>query len=459
MKTVIVTDITLRVSAEKKEVLSFREKLHTANCLDKAGVDVIELPALSGTKEDAVIAKTIAESLTSAAAAINAGVTEESINTAWETIRGAKKPVLQIVLPASTVQMEYLYHIKAPQMAEKITALVSAAVRLCHDTAFVIADATRADPVFTAACAKIAEEAGAASVTLCDDSGVFFPTDWPALVEAVLAECSLPLYIQPSNALDMAAASAVSAVMAGAAGIKTAVGQIEYFSTESAADIYRAKSDEMGISCRLDVTAIHRILASIRTPDETPAEPEIPAEADSGLLDATCTAEDIRNAVVSLGYELTDEDHGKVREEFARVIAKKETIGARELEAIVATAAMQVPSTYHLVSYVVNSGNIITATANVTLEKNGETFSGVSIGDGPIDAAFHAIEQIIGHHYELDDFQVHAVTGGREAVGSSLIRLRANGRLYAGNGISTDIIGACVRAYINAVNKIIYDEN
>ncbi len=459
MKTVTVTDITLRVSAEKKEVLTFREKLHTAHCLDMAGVDVIELPKLSGTKEDAVICRTIAKSLAHSAAALPAGTTSEEINAAWDIIREAKKPILEIILPASTVQMEYLYHIKTPQMADKITALVSAAKALCSDVAYIIADATRADKAFVAACAKTAYEAGATSVTLCDDSGVFFPDDYKDLISAVTDVCPLPLYVQPSNALDMAAASAVAAIKAGAVGIKTAVGQKEYFSTEAAADIYRAKAEDLGISCALDVTAIHKILASIRAGSDVPAETNLAPEAAETMLDASCSSEDISNAVRALGYELTEEDHGKVYAEFKRVAEKKETLGAKELEAIIATAAMQVPSTYHLESYVVNSGNIITATANVALSRDGEQFMGVSVGDGPIDAAFHAIEQIVGHHYELDDFQVHAVTGGREAVGSSLIRLRANGKLYAGNGISTDIIGACIRAYLNALNKIVYEEN
>ena len=95
--------------------------------------------------------------------------------------------------------------------------------------------------------------------------------------------------------------------------------------------------------------------------------------------------------------------------------------------------------------------------ANVTLERDGEKISGVSTGDGPIDAAFFAIEQIIGHHYELDDFQIQSITKGREALGSSLIRLRAGGKLYSGNGLSTDIVGAAIRAYINALNKIVYE--
>ena len=116
------------------------------------------------------------------------------------------------------------------------------------------------------------------------------------------------------------------------------------------------------------------------------------------------------------------------------------------------------PATYQLVNYVINSGNIITASAQITLEREGKSLQGVCIGDGPIDAAFRAIDQIIGHHYELDDFQIQAVTEGKEAVGKAVIKLRAAGRLYSGSGISTDILGASLRAYLNAVNKIIYEE-
>ena len=92
------------------------------------------------------------------------------------------------------------------------------------------------------------------------------------------------------------------------------------------------------------------------------------------------------------------------------------------------------------------------------LEREGEKQQGVCAGDGPIDAAFLAIEQIIGHHYELADYQIQTVTEGREAMGSALVKLRSNGRLYSGNGISTDIIGASIRAYISALNKIMYEE-
>ena len=96
--------------------------------------------------------------------------------------------------------------------------------------------------------------------------------------------------------------------------------------------------------------------------------------------------------------------------------------------------------------------------AHVTLEKDGRELQGICVGNGPIDSAFLAIEQIVGHHYELDDFQIQAVTEGRQSLGSALIRLRSGGKIYSGNGISTDIIGASISAYLSAVNKVAYEE-
>jgi 2-isopropylmalate synthase len=112
-----------------------------------------------------------------------------------------------------------------------------------------------------------------------------------------------------------------------------------------------------------------------------------------------------------------------------------------------------------MASFVINSGNLIGSTASVVLEKDGEKISGLSAGNGPVDAAFLALEQITGHHFELDDFQIQALTEGREAVGEAIVRLRANGKLYSGRGVSTDIVGASLRAYVSALNKIVYDEN
>ena len=79
-------------------------------------------------------------------------------------------------------------------------------------------------------------------------------------------------------------------------------------------------------------------------------------------------------------------------------------------------------------------------------------------GDGPIDAAFMAIEELIGRHFDLEDFRLRSVTEGQEAVGGAFIKLISNGKLYSGRGVSTDIVGASVHAFINTVNKIVYEE-
>lgn len=456
MKKIYVSDMTLRTLCEGREsTLSFRERLCVALDLQKTGVDAVELPGISGGKEDSVICRTIATGM-ACKVCIPGGDSAESVEAAYQCIANAAKPCVQIVLPVSTVQMEYMYHLKAAKMVEKIQALCKAASELCADVEFVAKDATRAEAGFAAQCCKAAFESGASTVTLCDDGSIFFPKELAALVKEVKESCGAKVCVQPGNGLNMAAACAVEALRAGADGVKTDCAGLP---AAVLADILRARGDALGVTSGLDMTAIHRILANLGKGSAGTAVKSVEAAeaSESMTLDAGSTLADVVAAVGSLGYELNEEDNGNVYEACRRVCARKGKVNAAELEAIIATTAMQVPSTFHVVSYVINSGNVITATAHVTLEKDGQRFSGVSTGDGPIDAAFHAIEQILGHHYELDDFQIQSVTKGREAVGSSLIRLRADGRLYSGNGVSTDIVGACIRAYVNALNKIVYE--
>ena len=176
------------------------------------------------------------------------------------------------------------------------------------------------------------------------------------------------------------------------------------------------------------------------------------------LLDSDATVAQVAQAVAVLGYELSDSDIGNVYKALMGVCEKKSAVGAKEFEALIASSAMQAPSTYHFETYTTTSSNVASSMSQVTLKCNGEIICGVANGDGPIDSAFRAIEQCIGHHYELDDFQVQSVTEGKEALGSALVRLRNDGKLYSGNGTSTDIVAASIRAYINALNKIVFEE-
>ena len=454
MKKIIVSDITLKVASEQGVSLTFREKLAIAEKLDASGVDAIELPLFVNSKENEIVNRTIAGAVNNAVVKMPVGFDQAGVEIAANCVKNAKKSCLQVVLPVSTAQMEYFHHLKAPAMLAKIKELIQSAVKLCDQVEFVALDAFRAEKGFVELCAKTAEEVGAKEMTICDDAGDALPEDYENIVKSLKAVCGLTIFVLPSNKLSLAAACAVSAIKAGADGVKTAI-EGNYLSADVLAEIFRAKKYDFDIDADLDVTKAKTFVKDMKV--VTDAVEAVNEENTISAIDGNATIDVVFNAVKQLGYELSDSDAGKVYEEFKKLSVKKEKIEIKELEALIASTAMQVPSTYHLINYVVNSGNIIPATANVTLEKNGEKFTGVSTGDGPIDAAFHAIEQVIGHHYELDDFQVHAVTKGRGAVGSSFIRLRADGKLYPGNGVSTDIVGACIRAYINALNKIVYE--
>ena len=222
------------------------------------------------------------------------------------------------------------------------------------------------------------------------------------------------------------------------------------------AKLLRSRGADLQLESTLNVTRVDRTAGELdglltAAPGKVLPTAEAPKDGD------VPAGESLAQAIASLGYELDEADMDHVQEAVERE-SKGRALNRAELEAIVLSVAQQVPPTYRVKSYLVNSGNAITPTAHVALDKNGEILTGLCAGDGPIDAAFLAIEQIIGRHYEMDDFQIAAVTQNREAMGDALVKLRHGGKVYAGKGISTDIIGAAIRAYLNALNKIAYEE-
>ncbi len=457
MKQIKIADTTL---CREGSDFSFKEKIEIARQLEKLDVDIIEMPTIQNPRTDALLIRTVSTFVKKSVISVAAGMSEESVADAAAALSNAAHPRIRIELPLSPVGMEYTCHKKPDKMLAWIEQIVTAAKAKCRDVEFCAVDATRAEPEFLIRALDVAVSAGAASVTLCDNAAQRLPDDFAGFVGRMADRLSVPVFVRCSDQNGMACASAIMAIRAGAEGVKVSVGN-ETVSLEVFADMVKNCGDGYGFSTGVRYTELHRIIKQIgwvleNAKNEKNTVNVSGVEADI-YLDEQDDQEAVSMAVMKLGYDLSAEDYTKVYEEFLRVAAKKR-VGAKDLEAIVASVALQVPSTYLLKNYVVNNGNIISSTAQITLEKEGRETAGVCIGDGPIDAAFLAIEQIIGHHYELDDFQIQAVTEGKEAMGSALVKLRSDGKLYSGNGISTDIIGAAIRAYLNAVNKIIYEE-
>lgn len=463
MEEVRISDVTMKSLGGN---LSFREKIELAKQLDRLGVSVIELEGVGSARADALRVKSVASAVKNAVVAVPVALSKEGADTVWNALHEAEKPRLQVVTPTSTVQMEYLCHKKPDAMLALIRELVAYCREKCGDVEFVADDATRAEPEYLKSTLRAAVEAGATVITVCDAAGAMLPREFAAFFEGLYRDVpalrGVGVGVACSDALAMADACAVTAVLRGAREVKATAYPANGVYLPNIAKVLSAKGEGFGIRVGVRAVEMKRGVGQIARLFEsgrgTPYD-GFGTDGDGGL---TLSQHDGRaavlQAVAKLGYDLDEDDADAVWEAFSRIALRKEEIDGRELDAIVASVAMQAPMTYVVKSYVINTGSGITAMAHIKLEKNGMEVEGVSLGDGPIDAAFLALEQVTGRHCEMDDFQIRTVTEGHEAMGETVVRLRANGKLYPGRGISTDIVGASIHAYVNALNKIAYEE-
>ncbi len=446
---------------------SFKEKIEICRRLDRLGVDVIELPAVENAKTDVLLGRTVSSFVGESVLSVGAGMSAENLQNAIQSVAVAKHPRIRVEVPVSPVGMEYTAHKKAPKLLEWASTTVASARSACADVEFCALDATRAERNFLVSVLTAAVEAGATSLTVCDNTGEMMPDAFAAFVGDIIAAVGRPVGVLCDDRNALGTAASILAVRAGADCVKTQVADraedTSAVSLEDLCNIVKNCGAHYGFESRARLTEAHRVIGQIarmaegKGIDRNAVIHENTPE-DDFALDANDDKTAVAAAVVKLGYDLSDEDIDAVYTEFCRV-AEKKRIGSKELEAVISGVAMQVPPTYTLVSFMVTGSNSrdLSSGAQIVLDKKGERLQGISMGNGPIDAAFVALDQIMGTHFELDDFQIQSVTEGKEAMGSALVKLRADGKLYAGNGISTDIIGASIRAYINAVNKIVFE--
>ena len=465
MNTIKLSDVTMKQVSDGFS-LSFKEKIELSKLLDKLGVSVIELEGITSARIDSLRIKSIAAAVVNSTVAVPVQLTPEGPGQVWAALKQAKHPRLQVSAAVSAVQMEYLFHKKPDAMLAAIAETVASCKALCADVEFLADDATRADPDFLAKALQTAIAAGATTVTVCDTAGSMLPAEFAAFIrqlyETVPQLAQVQMGVSCCNTLSMADACAVAAVGAGVRELKAAAYPMESASISNLAKVLSARGDRFGVVTTVQMTQLSRSMeriSQICQTGKTKGAALSAAGEDAGFyLTAHDDVTAVAKAAEKLGYDLSEEDQVRVYDAFRRIAAKKEQVSSKELDAIVASAAMQVPSTYKLDTFVITSGNTISSTAHIKLIKNDQAMEGVSIGDGPIDAAFVAIENITGCHYELDDFQLQAVTEGREAMGQTVVKLRSGGKVYSGKGISTDIVAAGIHAYLSALNKIVYEE-
>lgn len=463
-----VSDITMKLMDRKQGAsLSFRQKIELAKMLDSLGVSVIETGPIVNGKRDCLLIKSLASTIKKSTLAIPIDIfSPESVDMVWNALQEAAHPRLQVSVPVSTVQMEYQCHRKPAAIIQLVAERIAQCTALCPEVEFVAEDYGRSERDFLLDVLQAAVGNGATIVTVFDTAGTLF--DYECFDSTKWIRNALPqdvkLGVWCSNEMFMADSCAIAAIRAGADEIKTTPYGNETASLKRFVKILNMKADTCQAFCNVDVTKLNRVVEQIKALCEANrhkpfSNPGVLADEQEDMkLTLHDDKETVLKMTTKLGYDLSEEDGLKVYDAFMSLAAKNETVEAKELDAIVASVAFQAPSTYYLESYLINSGNLVTATCHLRLKKEDKILECVCLGDGPVDAAFQAIEKLAGTQYELDDFQIQSVTEGREAMGGAVVRLRREGKVFSGRGISTDIVEASIKAYLNAINKIVFEE-
>lgn len=445
--------------------IPFRIRIEIANLLARLGVSVIETAPIRNGKSDYFLVKSLASTIEGGTLSVPLDILDpDSPAVTWDALKGAAHPRLSVPVPVSTVQMEYMCHRKSDGILELIRKRVADCAALCSEVEFVALDFTRSDQEFLLESIRTAIAAGAGIVTVADVAGNLLEDEFQERVrtvrQAIPAEVRLGVFC--SNEMYVADTCAIAAVRAGADEIRVESTGNYTSSLKRFARILSTKSDICDARCGVGLTALDHICARIHELCngclKKTRKPVAGIADEEFRLSVHDSIEDVLAAVSRLGYNLGETDSRKVYDAFVQLSSDNEFITSKELDAIIASVAFQVPPTYILESFLINTGNSITPTCHIKLRKNGTTMESVCMGDGPVDAAFLAIDNIIGCHYELDNYQLRSVTEGREAMGETIVRLRHDGRLFSGRGVSKDIVGSGVLAYLNAINKIVYGE-
>ncbi|MBR0597881.1 2-isopropylmalate synthase [Sinanaerobacter chloroacetimidivorans] len=498
-----IFDTTLRDGEQSPGCsMNLKEKIEMAKQLEKMKVDIIEAGFAITSPGDFESVQTISSIIKDCTVASLSRAAEKDIDASWEALKKAVDPRIHIVIATSPIHMQYKLNLEPDAVIEKAVASVKYAKKYCSNIEFSAEDATRSDLEFMARIFDATIQAGATTVNIPDTVGYTTPEEHYEFFMKLRELCprldDVTISAHCHNDLGLGVANSLAAIRAGVNQIECTINGIGERAGNAAMEevvmALHTRKDLFQAETRVVTTELMRaskLLTRITGVKVQPNKAIVGENAFShesgihqdGVLKHKQTYEIMtpesigivgnnnivlgkhsgrhafRNKIRELGYEISDEQLEQAFAKFKVVADKKKSVYDRDIEAILAKETLQVPKTYTLESFVINSGNSITSTAVLKVIKDGKAIEKVSRGDGPIDAAFKAIEKIVGMDLKLDDYQLQSVTEGMDALGDALVKISdENGEIYGGRGLSTDVIEASIQAYINAVNKMIYDK-
>ncbi len=496
MRTVKLLDTTLRDGEQMSGInLNIGDKVRIAHMLDILGVDAIEAGFPASSANDRRAVERIAQEVKRATVVALARADKNDIDIAAEALSKANKALIHVFIATSDIHMEYKLRKSRAEVLECIKASVSYAKSKGFTVQFSSEDATRSDIDFLCTALKTAVEAGADIINIADTVGYCYPEEFGSIVKRVRA-CipeSIPFSVHCHNDLGLATANTVSALQNGADRAECTINGIGEragnASLEELVMALKTRAENLQMQTNIDtklLTKASHLVSSLTGVYVSPNKAIVGANAfrhESGIHQHGMLANSLTYEIMTpqsvglnaseivlgkhsghhafyekakeLGYNIDEAVLAAAFASFKNLSCRKKEVSDDDVRALIDEAIIdsRITSGYELKSYQTQSGNEIRSMAMIQLVRDGKAYVEAAVGEGPIDAAFNAINRIVKTKFKLVSYNIKAVTGGTDALGEVRVRITDGNGDYNGRGFSTDIIESSIKAYINAINR------
>ncbi len=499
-RTIKIFDTTLRDGEQSPGAsMNLAEKLEVAQLLAEMGVDVIEAGFPIASPGDFEAVKKIAMTVRGATICGLARCNDKDIDAAWDAVKHAPKSRIHVFLATSAIHREFKLRMSTDEIVQRAVAGVRRAAAYCDDIEFSPEDACRTEYDFLCRVVEAAIDAGATTVNIPDTVGYATPNEiydrFKMLRNRVPNIDKAVISTHCHDDLGMAVANSLAAVAAGAGQIECTINGIGERAGNAALEevVMAIKTRSDFYHCRTNIDSMRLVPASRVVSKTTGIQVQrnkaivgrnafahesgihqdgmlkerstyeimLPEEVGFAKTDLVLGKHSGRAALAdrakTLGFTLTGQQLQTVFEQFKILADKKKDIYDGDIVALVQQQISgSVDEEWSLVDYKVSSGTKQSPHVEVTLQHGGNDLTeSVDQGDGPIDAAFWAVEKITGIQLVCKDFRVRSATLGRDAIGEVNLEVEHQGRSYRGIGVSTDSVESTILAMLNAINRII----
>ncbi len=496
--TILIFDTTLRDGEQSPGCsMNLEEKLKVASQLEAMGVDIIEAGFAIASEGDFEAVTEVARQADKAVIASLARAAIGDIDRAWDAVKHARRPRIHTFIATSPLHMRVKLNKTPEEVMEQIERTVSHARNLCEDVEWSAEDATRSDPDFLARAIETAIKCGARTINLPDTVGYATPETYGAMFKDMIGRVpnadKAVFSTHCHNDLGLAVANSLAAVMAGARQVESTINGIGEragnASVEEIAMAIKVRHDVMPVRTNVVSTEImksSRLVQAVTGFQVQPNKAIVGANAfahesgihQDGMLKDSSTYEIMtpesvgvstsnlvmgkhsgraafRSKLEALGYELGDNAFQDAFVRFKALADAKKAVFDEDIVALVDDEVLRGHDSIQVKEVEIHCGTG-PARAILTLEVDGMEKTAATRGNGPVDALFNAIREIVPHEQSmLDRYEVHAVTGGTDAQAEVSVVLSENGRTTRGTGAHHDTMVASVRAYTNALNKML----